>query len=70
MPSVSAAAVQPPPQEQARAETILAPGAAPSIAPPNRSLAAVMPATWVPCAASMMPMLTKSASLAGQAERA
>ena len=39
MPSVSAAAVQPPPQEQARAETILAPGAAPSIAPPNMSLA-------------------------------
>ena len=45
MPLVSASAVQPGPKEQARAETIFAPGAAPSICPPNMLLAAVMPAT-------------------------
>ena len=38
MPSVSAAAVQPAPKPQARAETSLAPGAWPSILPPNMSL--------------------------------
>ncbi len=48
MPSVSATLVQPPVQVQAREETIFAPGAAPFIFPPNRPLAAVMPATWVP----------------------
>ena len=59
MPVVSAAAVQPPPQEQARAETSLAPGAAPSKALlPSMSFAAVMPATWVPWVLSTMPMLT------------
>ncbi|CAM5384328.1 hypothetical protein SGLAM104S_03307 [Streptomyces glaucescens] len=58
MPSVSATLVQPPDQVQAREETSLAPGAAPFISPPNRPLAAVMPATWVPCEPSMTPMLT------------
>ena len=58
MPSVSAAAVHPPPQVQARDETILAPGAWPFIAPPNRLRPAAMPATWVACASSGMPMLT------------
>ncbi len=38
----------------------LAPGAAPVILPPNMLLAAVMPATWVPCSAPAMPMLTKA----------
>ena len=38
------ALVQPPVQVQAREETSFAPGAAPSIRPPNRPLAAVMPA--------------------------
>lgn len=63
MPSVSATAVQPPLQVQAREETISAPGAAPFILPPKRPLAAVMPATWVPCAPSTTPMLTKSSFL-------
>lgn len=58
MPSVSAMLVQPPDQVQAREETILAPGAAPFISPPNSPLAAVMPATCVPCEPSMTPMLT------------
>lgn len=58
MPSVSATLVQPPLQVQAREETIFAPGAAPFIFPPNRPLAAVMPATWVPCSDWMTPMLT------------
>ncbi len=58
MPSVSAMLVQPPDQVQAREETILAPGAAPFILPPNRLLAAVMPATCVPCSLWMTPMLT------------
>lgn len=61
MPSVSATLVQPPLQVQARDETIFAPGAAPSIRPPNRPLAAARPATCVPCEPSMTPMLTKSA---------
>lgn len=58
MPSVSAMLVQPPLQVQAREETSLAPGASPFIFPPKRLLAAVMPATWVPCSDSMTPMLT------------
>lgn len=58
MPSVSAMLVQPPSQLQAREETIFAPGAAPLILPPNRPLAEVMPATWVPCSDSITPMLT------------
>ncbi len=66
MPSVSATLVQPPLQVQAREETICAPGAAPSIRPPNSPLAAVMPATCVPCSDSMRPMLTKSAFLPTQ----
>ncbi len=66
MPSVSAMLVQPPDQEQAREETSLAPGASPFILPPKRLLAAVMPATCVPCSDSMMPMLTKSAFLPTQ----
>ena len=49
MPSVSATLVQPPLEVQARDETIFAPGAAPFISPPNSALAAVMPATCVPC---------------------
>ena len=61
MPSVSATDVQPPPQVQAREETIFAPGATPSMAPPNRSLPAAMPATCEPWASSTMPMFTKSA---------
>ncbi len=44
----------------------MAPGAAPFILPPNRPLAAVMPATCVPCSDSMTPMLTKSAFLPTQ----
>ncbi len=60
MPSVRATLVQPPVQVQAREETIFAPGAAPSIRPPKRPLAAVIPATCVPCSDSMTPMLTKS----------
>ena len=39
MPSVSATAVQPPPQVQAREETILAPGAAPSIVAAEQAVA-------------------------------
>ncbi|CAM5241334.1 hypothetical protein SALBM135S_00950 [Streptomyces alboniger] len=66
MPSVSATLVQPPVQVQAREETSLAPGPAPFILPPNRPLAAVMPATCVPCSDSMTPMLTKSAFLPTQ----
>ncbi|CAM5581169.1 hypothetical protein SCYAM73S_02559 [Streptomyces cyaneofuscatus] len=58
MPSVSAMLVQPPDQVQAREETTLAPGAAPFILPPNRPLAAVIPATCVPCEPSITPMLT------------
>ena len=61
MPSVRATAVQPPPHEQARLETILAPGAWPSMAPPNRLCPAAMPETCVPWAASTTPTLTKSA---------
>ena len=60
MPSVSAAAVQPGPKAQARAATSFAPGAWPSIAPPNMSFAAVMPATCEPWAPDTMPMSTKS----------
>ncbi len=66
MPSVRATLVQPPVQVQAREETSFAPGAAPFIFPPNRPLAAVMPATCVPCSDSMTPMLTKSAFLPTQ----
>ena len=44
----------------------MAPGAWPSkFALPSMLFAAVMPATCVPCAASGMPMLTKSASWPG-----
>ncbi len=61
MPSVSATLVQPPLHVQAREETSFAPGAAPFIRPPKSPLAAVMPATCVPCSDSTTPMLTKSA---------
>ena len=61
MPSVSATAVQPPPQMQAAGETILAPGAWPSIVPPNRPFAGGDAGDVGAVLASMMPMLTKSA---------
>ena len=63
MPSVSAAAVQPVPKLQARAETSLAPGAWPFIVPPNRECAAAIPATCEPCSPEAMPMSTAVTSL-------
>ena len=50
--------MQPAMKRQTRIETILAPGAAPVMAPPNIPLAAVMPATCEPWAPETMPMLT------------
>ncbi len=58
MPSIRALAVHPATNRQTRTETSWTPGAAPLIAPPNRPLAEMIPATWLPWAAETMPMLT------------